>query len=146
MRKMPELMGKTMLIRVLLVTLALALVTDARASDSEGKRLAYVLGCVNCHHQTPRDIINAPPLVIVQEYSIEQFRVLLKTGVTSTGRNLADIGSIMGVVAIEQFSHLLDDEVTLLYDFLLKDWTQATAQQEESKIPGLYKFDEGAVE
>jgi hypothetical protein len=146
MRKMPELMGKTMLIRVLLVTLALALVTDARASDSEGKRLAYVLGCVNCHHQTPRDIINAPPLVIVQEYSIEQFRVLLKTGVTSTGRNLADIGSIMGVVAIEQFSHLLDDEVTLLYDFLLKDWTQATAQQEESKIPGLYKFDEEAVE
>ena len=135
-----------MLIRLLLVTLAFAFVADACATDSEGKRLAYVLGCVNCHHQTPRDIINAPPLVIVQSYSIEQFRVLLRSGVTSTDRNLADIGSIMGVVAIEQFSYLTDDEISLIYDFFSKDWTQAMALEEESKIPSLYKFDEEAVE
>jgi hypothetical protein len=119
---------------------------SAHASDSEGKRLAYVLGCVNCHHQTPRDIINAPPLVIVQAYSIEQFRVLLRSGVTSTDRNLTDIGSIMGVVAIEQFSYLTDDEISLVYDFLSKDWTQAMALEEESKVPSLYKLDEEAVE
>jgi hypothetical protein len=114
--------------------------------DSEGKCLAYVLGRVNCHHQTPRDIINAPPLVIVQAYSIEQFRVLLRSGVTSTDRNLTDIGSIMGVVAIEQFSYLTDDEISLVYDFLSKDWTQAMTLEEESKIPSLYKLDEEAVE
>ena len=103
-------------------------------------------GRVNCHHQTPRDIINAPPLVIVQAYSIEQFRVLLRSGVTSTDRNLTDIGSVMGVVAVEQFSYLTDDEISLVYDFLSKDWTQAMALEEESKIPSLYKLDEEAVE
>jgi hypothetical protein len=52
----------------------------------------------------------------------------------------------MGVVAIEQFSYLTDDEVSFIYDFLSKNWTQAMALEEESKIPSLYKLDERAVE
>jgi hypothetical protein len=52
----------------------------------------------------------------------------------------------MGVVAIEQFSYLTDDEISLVYDFLSKDWTQAMALEEEPKIPSLYKLDEEAVE
>ena len=52
----------------------------------------------------------------------------------------------MGVVAIERFSYLTDDEVSLIADFLSKDWTQAMAPEEESNIPSLSKLDEEAVE
>ena len=132
--------------RFLLVTLALVFGVYADASETEGQRLAYVLGCVNCHHQTPRDIINAPPLVIVQSYSYEQFSRLLKSGVTSTERNLVDLGSIMGIVAIEQFSHLKDEEIAMLFEYLKNSWTQDLALEEESKIPSLYKFDDDDIE
>lgn len=132
--------------RLLLVALALISGAYADESETEGQRLAYVLGCVNCHHQTPRDIINAPPLVIVQSYSYEQFTRLLKSGVTATERNLVEFGSIMGIVAIEQFSHLKDEEIAILFDYLKNTWTQDLALQEESKIPSLYKFDDDDVE
>ena len=135
-----------MLRRHLIVTLALVVGANAYASNSEGERLAYMLGCVNCHHQTPRDIINAPPLVITQSYSFEQFSRLLRSGITSTGRDLADIGSIMGIVAIEQFSHLKDEEIGLLFEFLSTGWTQELALEEESKIPSLYKLDDDSDE
>jgi hypothetical protein len=126
--------------------LALGSGAYADASETEGQRLAYVLGCVNCHHQTPRDIINAPPLVIVQSYTYEQFSRLLKSGVTSTERNLVELGSIMGIVAIEQFSHLKDEEIAIVFDYLKNSWTQDLALEEESKIPSLYKFDDDDIE
>jgi hypothetical protein len=118
----------------------------ASASESEGERLAYVLGCVNCHHQTPKDIINAPPLLIVQAYSLEKFTLLMKTGVTSTGRDLSEIGSIMGIVAVEQFSHLNDEEILTLYNYLKIGWSHEQAMDEEKKIPRLYKFEEKVFE
>lgn len=124
-----------------LVTILFLLVSSpgSSASASEGERLAYVVGCVNCHHQTPKEIINAPPLLIVQAYSLEDFSILMRTGRTSAGRDLAEIGSIMGIVSIEQFSHLTQKEVLAIYKFLQDEWSNERALEEEAKIPRLYK-------
>ena len=108
-------------------------------AESEGERLTYVVGCINCHHQTPKDIINAPPLSIVGSYSIDEFRQLLKTGKTKTDRDLLAIGSIMGIVSAEQFSHLSIEEVQLIYEFLRREWSPDRAALEEAKIQTLYK-------
>ena len=132
--------------KLVIVAFVLVFGSLANASESEGERLAYVLGCVNCHHQTPKDIINAPPLLIVQSYSLEQFASLLRMGVTSTGRDLSEIGSIMGIVAAEQFSYLNDKEILTLYEYLKDGWSQEQAKEEEKKIPQLYKFEEENVE
>ena len=99
-----------------------------------GERLVYIVGCVNCHHQTPKEILNAPPLVIVQSYSLPEFRALLKTGVTRGGRDMYAQGSIMGIVAREQLSLLTDDEVQLIHQFLQKGWTAERGVREEAKI------------
>jgi mono/diheme cytochrome c family protein len=99
-----------------------------------GERLAYVVGCVNCHHQTPKEILNAPPLVIVRAYSLPEFRKLLKTGITRGGRDMYAQGSIMGIVAREQLSFLTDDEVAAIHDYLQHGWTDERAAAEEAKI------------
>jgi mono/diheme cytochrome c family protein len=89
---------------------------------------------VNCHHQTPKEILNAPPLLVVKAYSLPEFRTLLKTGVTRTGRDMYAEGSIMGIVAREQLSHFTDDEVAAVHAFLQNEWTAERAAQEEAKI------------
>ena len=99
-----------------------------------GERLVYVVGCVNCHHQTPKEILNAPPLTIVKSYSLPEFKTLLKTGVTRNGRDMYAEGSIMGIVAREQLSYLTDDEVLAVHEFLQKDWTAERGATEEAKI------------
>ena len=99
-----------------------------------GERLAYVVGCVNCHHQTPKEILNAPPLTVVQSYSLPEFKNLLATGVTRDGRDMYAQGSIMGIVAREQLSHLTDEEVVAIHQFLQKGWTSERGAQEEAKI------------
>ena len=99
-----------------------------------GERLAYLVGCVNCHHQTPKEILNAPPLVMVKAYSLPEFKTLLKTGVARDGRDMYAQGSIMGIVAREQLSHFTEDEVTAVHEFLQKEWTAERAAQEEAKI------------
>lgn len=106
----------------------------AAAPPPSGERLAYVVGCVNCHHQTPKEIFNAPPLVRVQAYSLPEFRTLLKTGVTRDGRDMYAQGSIMGIVAREQLSHLTDDEVAAVHRYLQNGWTPERAAHEEAKI------------
>jgi len=111
----------------------------AASAEPPGARLAYVVGCINCHHQTPKEMINAPPLAIVSAYSLPEFSHLLKTGVTRTGRDLLAQSSLMGIVAKEQFSHLTDDEIASIYAFLRNDWTAERAAKEEAKIPLLYK-------
>lgn len=105
----------------------------APASPS-GERLAYIVGCVNCHHQTPKEILNAPPLQVVQAYSLPEFRKLLATGVTRDGRDMYAQGSIMGIVAREQLSHLTEAEVTAIHGFLQKGWTTERVAFEEAKI------------
>lgn len=99
-----------------------------------GERLAYLVGCVNCHHQTPKEILNAPPLSLVQAYSLPEFRTLLKTGVTRDGRDMYAQGSIMGIVAREQLSHFTEEEVAAVHKFLQKGWTAERAAHEEAKI------------
>lgn len=104
------------------------------AAAISGERLAYAVGCVNCHHQTPKEILNAPPLLVVKGYTLAQFRTLLKSGVTAGGRDLYAQGSIMGIVAREQFTRLTDDEVAAIHHYLQTDWTAARAAAEEAKI------------
>jgi hypothetical protein len=127
--------------------LALLLPLAAVAGEPSGEHLAYTVGCVNCHHQTPRQIINAPPLVIVKSYSLAEFRTLMKTGVTRTGRDMLAQSSVMGIVAKEQFSHFTDQEVAAVYDFLTTQWTAERGLEEEKKIPALYKalIDKGEI-
>lgn len=126
--------------KLLVVTTLIIMSSIQTGLASEGARLAYVLGCVNCHHQTPREIIDAPPLLIVRGYTLDDFEKLLRTGLTSSGRNLLEIGSIMGIVAVEQFSYLSDAEIQAIYEYLSDGWTHQQALKEEAKIPQLYKM------
>ena len=123
------------------VIVILMLLTSAAASGAgpSGERLAYLVGCINCHHQHPKEIINAPPLAIVQAYSLTEFKKLMKTGVTRTGRDMLAQSSLMGIVSAEQFSHFTDEEVVSVYNFLRKEWTNERAVKEEAKIPLLFK-------
>ena len=105
-----------------------------KAIPISGERLVYLVGCVNCHHQTPKEILNAPPLVVVQAYSLAEFRTLLKTGVTRSGRDMYAEGSIMGIVAREQLSRFTDDEVAAVHSFLQTQWTAERGVREEAKI------------
>lgn len=109
-------------------------VAAAPAPALSGERLSYVVGCVNCHHQTPKEILNAPPLMVVQGYSLDEFRTLLSTGLTRDGRDMFAQGSIMGIVAREQLSFLTDDEVVAIHEFLQHGWTAERAATEEAKI------------
>jgi hypothetical protein len=111
----------------------------ATAAGPSGEHLVYTVGCVNCHHQSHKQIINAPPLVIVKGYSLPEFRHLMKTGITRTGRNMVAEGSVMGVVAQEQFSHFTDEEVRSIYTYLTTKWTVERGLEEEKKIPILFK-------
>jgi hypothetical protein len=131
------------LIAVLTLTMPLA----ALAASSTGEHLVYTVGCVNCHHQTPKEIINAPPLIVVKSYSLPEFRKLMKTGVTRQGRDMLAQSSVMGIVAKEQFSHFTDEEVKAIYTFLTTKWTVERGLQEETKIPILFKalIDKGEV-
>ena len=106
----------------------------AAPAPLSGERLAYVVGCINCHHQTPKEILNAPSLVIVKTYSLPEFKTLMKTGVTRDGRDMYAQGSIMGIVAREQLSHLTDDEMAAIHGFLGNQWTAERAAFEEAKI------------
>jgi hypothetical protein len=119
----------------------------ALAGSPSGEHLAYTVGCVNCHHQTAKEIINAPPLTIVKAYSLPEFRKLMKTGVTRTGRDMLAQSSAMGIVAKEQFSHFTDEEVKAVYTFLTTEWTAARGLEEEKKIPILFKalIDKGEI-
>ena len=113
---------------------AAAAVAAAVAPPLSGERLAYVVGCVNCHHQTPKEILNAPSLVLVQTYSLPEFAKLLDTGVTRDGRDMYAQGSIMGIVAREQLSHLTEEEAAAIHAFLSTQWTAERAAREEAKI------------
>lgn len=130
----------------LLLAFTLATPMSLQGATSAGEHLAYTVGCINCHHQTDKHVINAPPLVIVKAYSISEFRRLMKTGVTKAGRDMASQGSVMGFVAKEQFAHFIDPEVTALYDFFTKEWTAERGLEEEKKIPIYFKQTQQGVD
>lgn len=116
------------------VPVAAASVAAPVAAAPSGEHLVYIVGCVNCHHQTPKQIINAPPLVLAKGYSPAEFTTLLRTGIARDGRDLYAQGSLMGIVAREQLSHLSDAEIGAIHAFLRDDWTTARAAVEEAKI------------
>ena len=124
----------------------LALPLTLSATSPSGEHLAYTVGCINCHHQTDKHIINAPPLVVVKAYSLSEFRRLMKTGITKAGRDMASEGSVMGFVAKEQFSHFTDAEITALYGFFAHEWTAERGIEEEKKIPIYFKQSQDKVE
>ena len=132
--------------RRLICFFTLAMPVTLQASNPSGEHLAYTVGCINCHHQTDKHIINAPPLVIVKTYSISEFRRLMKTGITKAGRDMASQGSVMGFVAKEQFSHFTDAEMVALYRFFTTEWTAERGAEEEKKIPTYFKQPQGAPE
>jgi hypothetical protein len=127
--------------------LLLSVPMTALCNGPSGEHLVYTVGCVNCHHQTPKEIINAPPLVVVKTYSLPEFRRLMKSGVTRSGRDMLAQSSIMGIVAAEQFSYFTDDEVKSVYDYLSQQWTAEKGLAEEKKISTLYgtKIKKGEV-
>jgi mono/diheme cytochrome c family protein len=129
------------------LALSLLAASVAQAAEPTGKHLAYTVGCVNCHHQTPKVIINAPPLTVVKSYSLPEFRHLMKAGITRGGRNMVAESSVMGIVAQEQFAHFTDAEVKAVYDYLTTQWTAEQGVLEETKIPVLYKalIDKGVL-
>lgn len=126
-------------VKHLIAAVFLALPPLAFADSPSGEHLAYTVGCVNCHHQTAKEIMNAPPLIIVKAYSLPEFRKLMKTGITRAGRDMLAESSTMGIVAKEQFSHFTDDEVKAVYTFLTTEWTARRGLEEEKKIPTLFK-------
>jgi mono/diheme cytochrome c family protein len=79
-----------------------------------GRYLAATI-CTECHGPDlgghGRD---TPDLVIASAYSEAQFRHLLRTGVALGGRPLG----LMAEVARERFTHLRDDEVHALHQYL----------------------------
>lgn len=127
-------------INKILVASVLWLWASCTFAEVSGERLAYVVGCISCHHQTPKGELNAPTLLVVQTYSLPEFSKLIKTGVTRNGRDMLKEGSLMGVVATEQLSYLSDEEIKAIYTFLQKDWTQERIAREEAKVPSLYKL------
>jgi len=123
----------------IIITGTLLLWSICTLAAVNGERLTYVVGCISCHHQTPKGELNAPSLEIVQRYSLPEFSRLMKTGVTRDGRHLLKEGSLMGIVATEQLAYLTDKEIKAIYTFLSKDWTKERIAKEEAKIPLLYK-------
>ena len=53
---------------------------------------------------------------------------------TRDGRDMYAQGSIMGIVAREQLSHLTDEEVAAVHAYLQNGWTSERAAAEEAKI------------
>jgi len=116
---------------------ATAASTAAPVAAPSGERMTYVVGCVHCHHQLPKQIMNAPSLAIAQTYSLPEFRTLLRTGVTRDGRDLYATDSAMGFTAREQLSYLREEEVAAIHRFLRESWTAERVAAEEAKIPAL---------
>jgi cytochrome c553 len=79
-------------------------------------RYLVTIACTECHGAAFEGGLEgrAPPLAIVQAYTDENFRHLLRTGQAPGGRDLY----LMDDVARSRFSHLTDDEITAMLTFL----------------------------
>lgn len=91
---------------------------DVGPEHAAGRRLAAV-GCAECHGPdltggAPGPEILAPDLAIAGAYSLDQFRMLMRTGRPPGGRDLG----LMSRVARNDFSHLRDEEIDALYHYL----------------------------
>lgn len=83
-----------------------------------GRRLAAT-SCSECHGpalsgMTMEDGLITPDLGIAGAYSPDQFETLLRTGVPPSGKDLG----LMKTVALDDFSHLTDEEIAGLHAYL----------------------------
>lgn len=86
---------------------------------AEGRRLAAT-GCSECHGpalsgMTMEEGTVTPDLAVVGGYDLDQFKTLLRTGVTPAGDKLG----LMQEVALNDFSHLTDAEMEALHAYLV---------------------------
>jgi cytochrome c553 len=90
-------------------------VRDTSDHATFGNYLALTL-CTECHGLALRgdSAIGSPSLAIAAAYSEEGFRRLLRTGVASGNRELPR----MSKVARRRFSHLTDEEIRALHEYL----------------------------
>ena len=91
---------------------------DVGPAHEAGRRLAAT-ACAVCHGPDlsggqPGPETRAPDLAVAGAYDLDQFRTLMRTGRPPSGRDLG----LMGRVARGDFSHLNDEEVAALYEYL----------------------------
>jgi cytochrome c553 len=91
---------------------------DMGAAHALGRRIANNT-CSECHGPAlfgtaMEDGRVTPDLTIAGAYDYEQFRTLMRTGVAPHGRDLG----LMKEVARNDFSHLTDEELSALHDYL----------------------------
>jgi len=81
-----------------------------------GHYLAYT-ACTECHGEELEGGFGgqAPPLVIVEGYSLDEFARLMETGVPRGGQDLY----IMDDVALSRFSHFSEAEIKALHGYLV---------------------------
>lgn len=74
--------------------------------------------CAECHglDQKGYPEEGRPPLVVAKAYSLDQFRRLLHTGITITGKESAS--GLMTGVARKRFVHLTEEEIRGLHAYL----------------------------
>jgi mono/diheme cytochrome c family protein len=88
-----------------------------RAETRRGRHLAQI-ACTECHgdrFEGSTDI-GAPALAIAKAYSLEQFRHLMRTGITLAGTKSKT--GLMSEMAQERFSHFSDEEIDDLHAWL----------------------------
>jgi mono/diheme cytochrome c family protein len=88
--------------------------SPTRTSPDAGRYLAQT-ACAECHGMDFRGEEGfTPPLAAVAAYSLEDFHVLMKTGVANGNREL----DLMKEVATGRFVHFTDSEVEALHGYL----------------------------
>jgi cytochrome c553 len=89
-----------------------------RAETRVGRHIVQI-ACTECHgKQLEGDaVIGAPALAIARAYNLEQFRLLMREGVTLAGTRSKS--GLMSEVAVARFSHLSDAEVADLHAWLV---------------------------
>jgi mono/diheme cytochrome c family protein len=81
---------------------------------AEGRGLAMV-ACAECHRTSLVGGGPAPNLSIVASYTRADFHRLMRTGIAAGNRTLG----MMSGVARNRFSHLTDDEIDEIYNYLV---------------------------
>ena len=93
--------------------------TASRPTESIalGRHIAMT-SCTECHGSDLNTPVgsDAPSLIVAKSYTSEKFAQLMKTGVTSSGKESTT--GLMSRVARERFASLTDDEIRALKAYL----------------------------
>lgn len=94
-------------------------IPDYGPALARGKHIVE-MNCAECHG--PRlggkelePGVTSPDLIVAGAYDLEQFRTMLRTGVSPSGK---DIG-LMGRIARRDFKYLKDDEIDAIHAYLV---------------------------